>query len=140
MKLYKAIKRYEYEIKPDVSYSKEAIATKNEYYYRVTYSDIGIYEALKQNASKEEWDSFLKSDKAKWLPKPNCEYKSTYNSYFTELGYQTFMNKTKKFMEDVLDKKKIKVSKYTGIDLSHCVYKDKYQIVIDQNTALHSVY
>ena len=120
-------------------YNKIAVLTLEKVdgqntYYRITYSGVGIYEALKKHSSKEDWDAFLKSDAAKWLPKPTCEYKSYYESYFTELGYKTFMDKTKRFMDKVLDKEKIKVSKYVGIDLTRCVYKDKYQVVVDQNT------
>lgn len=148
--IYKVVKRQEItDVKKHPFYSeltKEQIDLLSKYnkiavltlekrvrkFYRVTYSGVGIYQALFENSSEDDWEAFLDSDAAKWLPKPTCKYKSNYKSYFTELGYKTFMEKTNKFMEKVLYKNKIKVHEYINIDLSNVVYQDKYQVVVDQ--------
>lgn len=54
-------------------------------YYRVTYLGKGIYNELKNNVSKEIWQSFLSSPKINWLQKPPS-YAENNKSYFTEKG------------------------------------------------------
>ena len=106
--------------------AKESYSTHNEF-YRVTYNGIGIYEALRNNVTKEEWMNILQSDKITWLPKPP-KYASNNRSYFTEKGYKTFKQKTLPLLSKYLDKKNIKMEK---VDLNNeIIYEDDYQIVI----------
>ena len=58
-------------------------------YYRVTYKNIGIYEALKNEISFNIWKKLINSDKFTWLPKPP-QYYFNYCSYFTEKGFFKF--------------------------------------------------
>lgn len=103
----------------------------NANFYRVVYEGVGIYQAMKEHSSKQQWEEFLSTDAARWLPKPDCDYRPTYESYFTSLGYKTFMEKTESYLKKVLDPNKIRVQNYGNIDLSACVYQDPFQIVID---------
>ena len=104
------------------------VESGSESYYRITYEDIGIYEALRNNVTDEEWKSILNSDRIKWLPKPpNYEFNN--RSYFTKLGYDTFTKKALPLMKKYLDPKKIKVESFNTLD-GDIVYNDEYQVVI----------
>ena len=109
----------------------ENFIDNNANFYRVVYEGVGIYQAMKEHSSKQQWEEFLSTDAARWLPKPDCDYRPTYESYFTSLGYKTFMEKTESYLKKVLDPNKIRVQNYGNIDLSACVYQDPFQIVID---------
>ena len=105
-------------------------------YYRISYNGIGIYEALKKemwNKSdnpKKEWEKFKNSDAVTWLKKTDRNSENNL-SYFTELGYNFFMENIyptviKYFnIDDVLiekfdfDEKKLNI-----------MYYDEHQIVI----------
>ena len=52
-------------------------------YYRITYDNIGIYEALKRKVDFVEWRNIL--SQSTWLPKPPM-YDDICTSYFTEIG------------------------------------------------------
>lgn len=97
-------------------------------YYRVTYDGIGIYEALRNNVTRDEWINILKSDRITWLPKPpNYEFNN--RSYFTKTGYDTFVKKALPLIKKYLNPKKIKVEQC--IIVGDIVYEDKYQIVVN---------
>ena len=127
-------KVYEYEtVSTEVIHSVmvENFIDNNANFYRVVYEGVEIYQAMKEHSSKQQWEEFLSTDAARWLPKPDCDYRPTYESYFTSLGYKTFMEKTESYLKKVLDPNKIRVQNYGNIDLSACVYQDPFQIVID---------
>ena len=97
-------------------------------YYRVTYNDIGIYDAFRNEVSNTVWKNFLNSENVKWLPKPPS-YAQNNRSYFTERGYTEFQNRTLPEIIKYLDVCKIKVAKYQSI--GNIIYRDKYQVVVD---------
>lgn len=99
----------------------------NDFYYRFEYNGVGIYEALKNNISNEEWKCILDGGVLGWLPKPKF-YGKNNRSYFTEIGYRMFMKTTYPLIIRYLDDKKIKMSKYQISD-NDIVYKDRYQII-----------
>ena len=110
--------------------STESVSTN--IYYRVTYdrSDTGIYEALKNNMTEDEWMEFKHSPAATWLPLPSVTYKKEYKSYFTQLGYNEFVKKVRPYIVKHLDVRRMRVYKYAGKKFT-IVYADKYQIVTD---------
>lgn len=107
----------------------------NRIYYRYTYLGQGVYEALKNVISSDEWKQLKDSIAFKWLPCP-----STYNtskhlctSFFTEFGNERFKKLTLPIISDILGKDSIKCEKSNLSDLS-IVYKDPYQVVtINEN-------
>ena len=101
----------------------------NNVYFRVTYNNIGIYEAFKQNIPWDVWINFKKSKECNWLPLPP-KYEDGYYSYFTYEGYKKFMKLTYPEMIKYLDKYKIKVEKL-NIDKNAIIYSDKYQVVVN---------
>ena len=103
----------------------------NDIYYRVTYNNIGIYEAFKQNVPWNVWVDFKNSKACNWLPLPP-KYENNYYSYFTYKGYKNFMKLTYPEMIRYLDKYKIRIEKF-NIDKNSIVYSDKYQIVATNN-------
>lgn len=108
----------------------------NKIYWRVSYQDIGIYEAFKSEIwkkckfPKEEWEHLKKSKAFIWLKTPNVYYKN-YFSYFTKLGYELFRKNTYPIFIKYLDEKNINIDKFvfddTKIDI---VYSDEHQIII----------
>lgn len=105
-------------------------------YYRVSYNGIGIYDALKKQLwvlcldPKSEWDRIKKSSSFNWLKTPNI-YSDNYRSYFTELGFDYFKEKTLPVIYNYLDKENILIEKFVFDDLKlEMVYSDLYQIVI----------
>ena len=101
----------------------------NNVYFRITYNNIGIYEAFKQNIPWDVWINFKKSKECNWLPLPP-KYEDGYYSYFTYEGYKKFMKLTYPEMIKYLDKYKIKVEKL-NIDKNVIIYSDKYQVVVN---------
>ena len=99
-------------------------------FFRITYNDIGIYEAYRQNVSQEKWKKFLNSKEAKWLPKPHL-YNSNnkLQSYFTKLGYEMFMQYTYDIFKKDLNENDI-IIEQVYLDEKSIVYKDKHQVVI----------
>lgn len=106
---------------------------KENYYYRFTCKGEGIYEAYKKRCTKEEWQRFLKSSAATWLPKPD-KYITGYYSYFTGVGACYFMINTVSPMVAAgkLNKDDIELSEYKAINRATIVYQDKYQIVLNR--------
>lgn len=107
-------------------------------YYRITYNNIGIYEALKQeifnNYTKEEWQSFKSSNNVNWLKAPVFYGDNNY-SYFTELGFNIFMKKTYPLIIKYLNEKHIKIKQYTfDVKKVYLIYSDEHQIVIDEGS------
>ena len=104
----------------------------NKQFIRMTYDGIGVYEALKNNMTESEWRQFKRSDAATWLPVPDIPYKHGYLSYFTEKGFDKFMQLTEPYIVKHLDKDKLEIKRYDISSASrHIVYSDKYQIVTD---------
>ena len=97
-------------------------------YYRITYNDEGIYEALKKKIGIQEWKKLLKSKALTWLPKPPV-YTNTYYSYFTKLGFDTFNKLTLPIMKTYIDETEIKIDTFSKI--GKIVYEDKYQVVAE---------
>ena len=99
-----------------------------ETYYRITYEEDGIYNAIKNEINNYEiWNHILDLDEIKWLPKPPI-YKFNNQSYFTEEGYKIFNDKVLPIIYNYLEKDKIKVDTYSNLD--NIVYSDIYQVVI----------
>lgn len=61
---------------------------KNKF-HRVEYGNTGVYQALKEKLTPEEWKNFLAD--ASWLPKPSVNYTDAYRSFFTDEGYKEFL-------------------------------------------------
>ena len=109
----------------------------NDIYYRVTYNNIGIYEAFKQNVPWNVWVDFKNSKACNWLPLPP-KYEDGYYSYFTYEGYKNFMKLTYPEMIKYLDKYKIRIEKF-NIDKNSIVYSDKYQVVIIKKSSINEL-
>ena len=104
---------------------------KTEIYYRITYDGEGIYAALRKNVSNNEWKTFLNSDSAKWLPKPDA-YPEDARSLFTKAGFEMFKKHTLPYMEKNLDKGKIEIEELK-CDYNNPIYSDEYQIVVNSS-------
>lgn len=107
-------------------------------YWRISYNNTGIYDALKKEIwkkykfPKKEWEKLKISKNFIWLKTPNYYYERCY-SYFTELGYELFMKKTYPICIKYLDEKQINVDKFTFKDEDlDIIYIDEHQIVIRQ--------
>ena len=103
--------------------------------WRFTYKGQGIYQALKNamwqiTGSSKAWIDFKNSEACSWLPEPPS-YGSNDRSYFTKLGYDTFMERTFPIMKNYLDENDIKIS-HSDIPVSDIVYKDQYQFITDK--------
>lgn len=103
----------------------EYLFNEDPCYFRVTYDGIGIYEAMKQHMSAEQWKKLLKSDKFTWLPKPK-EYPSDCKSYFTKYGMDKFNELVMPVATGCLGNN-IKVEKFS--DVGDIVYRDQYQVI-----------
>jgi len=108
-------------------------------YWRISYKNIGIYEALKKEIwnkceePEKEWNYLKNSNAFKWLKTPNI-YSNNYFSYFTEYGYNLFMENTFPKIIKYLDKSNIDINKYILDDLKiNIIYKDEHQIVVENN-------
>ena len=116
--------------------SKSRVYTK--LLYRVTYNDIGIYEAYKKACSFDEWRSFINSDAATWLDVPKIYNKDiNHTSYFTKRGYELFQKNTYPIIIQKLNKRNIKVDQVV-LDVKP-VYEDLYQVVVPNsvNESIH---
>jgi hypothetical protein len=102
-------------------------------FVRVIYNGVGIYEALKQNVTKEEWSKILKEPGITWLPKPSIEYSPNNVSLFTMKGIVEYKAKSEPIILKYLDSKKIEYYLYIVKDSANVVYEDKYQVVIQLN-------
>lgn len=106
----------------------KSLQNNHSCFYRVTYNDEGIYNALKKTVSIDVWKEILSSKQINWLPKPPY-YNSENKSYFTEKGYEKFENDTLPLVCKYLKKENIKVTIYKDI-VGDILYKDDYQIVV----------
>lgn len=106
----------------------EILQESKKGYYRVTFHNTGIYEALKRILTKEEWSSLLTDPGITWLPKPP-KYAEGYVSYFTAYGYKMFEMYTYPLIEKYFDDD-ISVVQINTLD-ADIVYKDKFQVVVD---------
>lgn len=102
--------------------------------YRLTYNGIGIYEALKQEmykqtGSPEAWNTFKNSPECNWLPLPPT-YGENNASYFTEEGYNKFIDVTMPIVMKYIPSEYIK-TEISDIPSNAVVYSDEYQFVID---------
>lgn len=104
-------------------------------YYRYTYDGQGIYDALRQNVTADEWKQMKTSDAFTWLPVPDVYAKDAdHTSFFTDKGNRWFLKRTMPLMHKHLDKDKIKLDKITIKNSDDIVYSDKYQTVIPTNS------
>lgn len=99
-------------------------------YYRITYEGDGIYNALRNNVTIDEWKKLLMSDCMTWLPKPTY-YSKANRSYFTKKGIDMFKRKTMPVMLQYLDSTKIQIHTYSNIEQKDIVYEDLYQIITE---------
>lgn len=105
-------------------------SNKAETFYRITYNGIGVYQALKENITMNEWRRILNSELINWLPKPPESTYGTsdeFRSYFTEDGYDKFNQLTMPVICKYLDENKIKIETFTNVP--GIVYRDRYQVV-----------
>ena len=104
-------------------------------YWRVSYNNIGIYEALKRKLWETNkinaWNELKISENFTWLPVPNT-YLENNRSYFTEIGYKMFVGKTLPIIKKYLDNDDI-VIEHFDFDYGNLkiIYEDEYQIVIE---------
>jgi len=107
----------------------------NKKYWRISYKKEGIYAALKKRLWDTNkigiWNELKNSDKFNWLKVPNG-YSLKCRSYFTEIGYMTFVNKTLPIMKEYLNEDDIIIEVFE-FDYSNLkiVYEDEHQIVIE---------
>ena len=102
----------------------------DEIFYRFEYDGEGIYEALHKKMTMDEWKKFKSSSAATWLPVPP-NYQTGDQSFFTEKGYDKFMNLTYPYMTKYL--KKSKIHKFeTELNPKYIRYRDEYQVVFNK--------
>lgn len=104
--------------------------------YRLTYNGIGIYEALKKEMfnkthTPDAWIAFKNSPECNWLPIPPT-YGGDNASYFTEAGYNKFMELTMPIVNEYISAEDIK-TEVSKVPANAIVYEDEYQFVIDTN-------
>lgn len=116
----------------DTSSDKVKYSISLESFYRVTYDGEGIYDAFKKKVSKHEWINFLSSGGTKWFPKPSVDYTGSNISYFTEKGYQMFLDKTLPLFDKYLDSDKITTDIIRNKMDDKIIYRDDYQIVTEE--------
>lgn len=75
--------------------------------YRITYNDLGIFDAVRRYMTPEEWQEFLNNEDVNWLYKPDV-YEDSYISYFTEVGYEQFKEKTLPLILNIFQEDNIK--------------------------------
>lgn len=108
-------------------------------FYRVTYDNQGIYVPLKQKVGWD-WKNIKQDPNINWLPQPKVkEYGKNMRSYFTQQGYDMFRTKTIPFMSKYLDKSKFQIKTYQSLN-GNIVYRDKYQVVLDNPSFLDESY
>ena len=98
----------------------------DEEYFRFTHKGVGVYQALREVVTLDEWKKLIKSSAFTWLPKPE-NYPSDHRSYFTKKGRDEFIKKVlpicKKYLGDDIEFSKVK-------NLTDIVYKDQYQVIV----------
>ena len=99
-----------------------------ELLYRVTYNNKGIYNELKKAVNKNVWLHLLSLKEFTWLPKPST-YATCNESYFTQKGFDRFINDTLPIISKYLDKQNIKIETFEKVE--NIIYLDEYQIVIE---------
>lgn len=114
-------------LKSDFDKMIKSLQNKSIYFYRVTYNDEGIYNALKKSVDIEVWKEILSNKRINWLPKPPS-YDLKNKSYFTKKGYKRFETDTLPLISKYLEKENIKVNIHKDIT-KDILYKDDYQIV-----------
>ena len=102
----------------------------DEIFYRFEYDGEGIYEALHKKMTMDEWKKFKSSSAATWLPVPP-NYQTGDQSFFTEKGYDKFMNLTYPYMTKYLKKSKIRKFE-TELNPKYIRYRDEYQVVFNK--------
>ena len=102
----------------------------DETFYRFEYDGEGIYEALRKNMSMNDWKAFKQSKAATWLPVPP-NYQPGDQSFFTEKGYNKFMELTYPYMMKYLEKSKIHKFE-TELNPKYIRYRDEYQVVFNK--------
>lgn len=102
----------------------------DETFYRFEYDGEGIYDALRKNMSVDDWKDFKQSKAATWLPVPP-NYQTGDQSFFTEKGYDKFMNLTYPYMTKYLKKSKIRKFE-TELNPKYIRYRDEYQVVFNK--------
>ena len=96
-------------------------------YYRLTYNDIGIYEAVRKSVDVGTWQDILKNPKISWLPKPDI-YEKNNKSYFTKKGYDMFKKNVKPIFINYIN---FDLVKQESIEkLNNIIYEDEYQVII----------
>ena len=100
-------------------------------FYRVTHNGIGIYEAIRKHCSAGKWKELLSSKIFTWLPKPK-EYPQNGISYFTKEGIDMFNELVLPEAEGILGDN-IKVDTFTSSEIGNIVYRDKYQVIANDN-------
>lgn len=106
------------------------ISTIEDNYYRITYEEVGIYEALELNLPKDTYKKLLADEGISWLPKTN-NYKTYKASFFTSLGFNLFNEKSLPLISKYLDSDRIKVINVSKLD--NIIYQDEYQIIIEKD-------
>lgn len=109
----------------------ESSDISNETFYRVSYNGIGIYEALRQQVSAEQWKKYLKSDAFTWLPKPN-EYAVGYKSYFTKDGIDKYNELVAPIIDSVIGNN-VTFETFKGSEIGNIIYRDQYQVITDSS-------
>ena len=102
----------------------------DETFYRFEYDGEGIYEALHKKMTMDEWKKFKSSSAATWLPVPP-NYQTGDQSFFTEKGYDKFMNLTYPYMAKYLKESKIRKFE-TELNPKYIRYRDEYQVVFNK--------
>lgn len=98
-------------------------------YYRISYHNEGIYNALKNKVDNVIWKDLLNNEHMNWLPKPPT-YSFKNISYFTRKGYERFNHETLPIICNYLNKENIRMDMYNEINYT-ILYSDEYQIVVE---------
>lgn len=102
----------------------------DETFYRIEYKGIGIYEALHETMSVDEWRDFKQSDAATWLPVPP-NYQPGDKSFFTKKGYNKFMKLTYPYVLRYLDESNVRKFE-CELNPTYIRYMDEYQVVFNK--------
>ena len=99
---------------------------KKAEYTRYSSDSTGIYQAMKNSMSDDEWRKFLSDGDVNWLRKPS-HYPKGATSWFTEEGDKKFIERVLPMIAKRIRAERIK--KETTSDPGSIVYKDDDQIV-----------
>jgi len=97
------------------------------YWYRVTVNNIGIYEAVERDCSRDDIRRQTKPDGG-WLPRVGTEYPGAI-SYWTEFGWKTYNE------SGLYDWHKSVVNGEVRVECLNerpgkVLYEDEYQIIV----------